>query len=71
MKEMLASRGHTKLSDEMQLKSVERKLPEDYREPRRSSKSFGNDISIDTGTSLRGVPPDHIKKTTNFEIEHR
>ncbi|KAL8961378.1 MAG: hypothetical protein Q9193_002057 [Seirophora villosa] len=65
-----ASRGQTKIPDEVRLRSVERKLPESF-EQRRSSRTFGNTISVGTSWDPPTSATDYIKKTTDFEIEQR
>lgn len=71
IKAKMASRGQTKIPDEVRLNSVERKLPGSF-EQRRSSRTFDNTVSV--GTSWDHPPfssADQIRKTTDFEIEHR
>lgn len=61
-------RSRSKSLDEVHLKSVERKSPEDevwYR----SSQNLGNDISIDMGCVDSNVPANRIRKTSVIEVE--
>lgn len=66
IKTIVTSRGQHKLTDEVPLNSVERKLP--YNREKRSSGSFGNETSIERGWAPPVVPADKIRKTTDFEI---
>ena len=70
MKAAIARKNHTKLSDEIQLQSVERKLPTDHV-VNGSSTFFGHETSIDTGWSHPGPTTGSIQKTTDFGVEHR
>ena len=67
---MIESKGHSKLSDEVRLRSVERQTPTDHMK-QRSSPSLGNDIIVDTGWCSPPGATGQIKKVTAFEIEHR
>ncbi|KAL8659611.1 MAG: hypothetical protein Q9202_007051 [Teloschistes flavicans] len=64
------SRSQSKSPDEVHLKSVERKSPENDI-GHRSSQSFGNEISIVTGCVDATVPANQIRKTSIVEVEHR
>lgn len=65
-----SSRSQSKSPDEVHLKSVERKSPENDI-GHRSSQSFGNEISIVTGCVDATVPANQIRKTSIVEVEHR
>lgn len=69
-KAAIASKDHIKLSDEVQLQSVERKLPTDHV-VNGSSRLFGHETSIGTGWSHPDPNTDSIQKTTGFGVEHR
>lgn len=70
VKDSVMNKGHTKLSDDVHLNSVSRRLPSN-NVVHPASTEFGNDVSVDSGYTLTHIPSEYIQKTTKIEVEQR
>ncbi|KAL8700527.1 MAG: hypothetical protein Q9201_005402 [Fulgogasparrea decipioides] len=69
VRDLIAFRSRSKPSDNLHLRSVERKVPEE-RIGNGSFRRLGNDTSIDTKWDPPAVSANQITKTINYEVEH-